>query len=145
MRLKTASMMLFWFGILAQSIVILFAVPEYVEYGYSPYLAPEKEGQITLKNIINFTYHGFIHCVHIIAGYFLATGKKKGIVIGLGISLLEIFGAFSPGSIEYMNTLGWIVIRIFFVVVIVLIISGRKDLSKLQTTNWRPWKDPRTK
>ena len=137
-------MMLFWFGILAQLITIMFVVPEYIEYGYSPFLTYEKEGQLTINNVIEFAYNGFIHCVHIVAGYLLAKGKKKGIVFGIGISLLEIFGAFSPGSIEYINTPAWIIIRIFFVIVIALIISGRKDLVRLQQENWRPWKNPKS-
>ena len=73
----------------------------------------------------------------------LAKGKKKGVVLGIGMSLLEIIGAFLPGPIQYIQTLGWITIRLLFVIVILLIISGRKELDYLKSENWRPWKDPR--
>jgi len=47
-------MILFWFGVIAQFITVMFVVPEYVEYGYSPFLTDEKEGALTLNNAISF-------------------------------------------------------------------------------------------
>jgi len=143
MRLKTASMMLFWFGILAQSITILIVSSEYFEYGYSAYLQGYEEKDYLVSNeVMKFAYYGFIHCAHIVAGYLLAKGKKQGILWGIGVCAVEIIGAFSPSSFQYVQTLGWIGIRIFFVIVLLLIISGRKELVRLKTENWRPWKNP---
>lgn len=139
-RLKSASMMLFWFGVLAQSITVIFVTTDFIKYGYSPYLIRWESNELTLINAFNIAYFGFIHLVHVLAGYFLAKGTKKGIALGIGIAALEIIGAFSSSSLQYLQTASWITIRIYFVIVIFLIITGKKDLLKLQSVNWRPWR-----
>ena len=140
-RLKSASMMLFWFGIIAQLVTVWFVISDYSEHGYVKYLTYEGRGELTPANVLGYAYSGFIHLVHVLAGYLLAKGSKKGIVLGIGIGILEIVGAFSPSSIQYIQTAGWILIRIYFVIVIALILTGRSELDNLKSANWRPWKN----
>lgn len=144
LRLKSASMMLFWFGILAQSITVWFVIGDVSEYGYARFLTYDKTDKLTPANLFGYAYFGFIHLVHVLAGYLLAKGSRKGIWLGLGISIYEIIGAFSPSSIQYMQTASWITIRIYFAIVIALILTGRSELNNLKLTNWRPWKNTLT-
>jgi len=143
LRLKSASMMLFWFGILAQLITVWFVISDVSEYGYPRFLTYDGTDKLTPDNVFGYAYFGFIHLVHVLAGYLLAKGSKKGIWLGIGISIFEIVDAFSPSSIQYMQTASWILVRIYFAIVIALIVTGRGELDNLKSENWRPWKNPR--
>jgi len=79
------------------------------------------------------------HGIHIVAGYFLAKGARMGIAFGLGISFIEVVFAFSPSGLQYFYTASFFGVRIYFAIVIFLIITARKELETLRTMNWRPW------
>lgn len=157
-------MMLFWFGVFAQLLITFVLVWNYYSEGYSNLLPIH---QLNLLVSINtFAYRGLAHFIHIAAAYWLAKGRKKGLIVGLFISIYEILsffvGGINLGTLVALPTAinmeqPWIpsinpelftpagfIIRVLFAIIIFLIISGRKDLPKLQTQNWRPWKNPRS-
>ena len=132
-------MLLFWFGVIAESIILLGRTQEYLlHHTLSHY--PESwfsNGYIVMLLIYNL----FVHVSHIVAGYLLAKGKKVGVVAGLAVVIYEtvFFIAITPQEVLSVDGMG---IRILFVIVGVLIVLGRKELGKLQTEKWRPWKNP---
>jgi hypothetical protein len=138
-------MILFWFGIFAENLVILVIVGEYKLYGYSTIVTPIRGPFLTdlsWLNPINFAYMGFGHFVHIFSAYWLAKGVKKGLILSFSISLFEIVSFLIPPYADLL-TPSSITIRILFAVIIYLMISGRKELVRLQSENWRPWKNPK--
>jgi len=58
--------------------------------------------------------------------------------------LYEIISFFVPEVNPAVLSFTGITIRVFFGIVIVLLVLGSKDLSKLKTENWRPWKHPKS-
>lgn len=141
LTLKISALILFWFGIIAQSIIVLGSLSELSLDGHLTFLIRYSEKEV-FHNAVNFTYLGFGHFVHIVAAYWLAKGTKKGIILALAISIYEIVTFLPPGLNQYLFTYSSIGIRILFGVVIVLIILGRKELERLRFAHWRPWKNP---
>jgi len=137
LRLKSASMMLFWFGVIFESIIIIGFSAQYITNGYFEQLTVFGPFAPVL-NMINFTWLLLGHIMHIVSAYFLSKGSRKGVVFALIVSGYETIGflILSPSVFSSPSGLG---IRIYFVIIIILIILGRKDLSKLRTQNWRPW------
>ena len=136
--------MLFWFGIVFEFIMLYGSYAEYRLHGQIKTLMPFESEQYEILNIINFIYLGFGHFIHIFAGYWIAKGHRKGVIIGIALSTYEIVSFLLPGTSYVLLEPSGIAIRIFFGVVIWLIITGRKDLHKLKIENWRPWKNPKT-
>jgi len=144
MRLKIGSMMLFWFGIIWLTLDNMRYLPEIFSTGTMDGLNYEMIFRDPLWGIMFIPYTLFGHLVHIGAGYWISKGSKIAVIVGIGVGLYEIIAFFVPEVNPLVISVEGITIRIFFGILIVLLIWGRKDLSKLQTENWRPWKDPRT-
>ena len=143
LRLKIAAMILFWFGVIWQFLAVIHFVLEYYHYRTFFDIDVElifSEGiPVTL-----FFIHFFVHVQHIIGGYWLSRGKRAGVILGVSVSLYEIVSFLVPEVTSVLLTPEGITIRILFAIVIFLIVSGRKELTRLQSENWRPWKNPRT-
>jgi len=143
LKLKIAAFILFWFGVVFEFVILSGAFVQFRLYGYSEILMPFKSEAYEIFNIPNLIYTGFVHFIHIVAGYWIAKGSNKGVILGIALAIFEIVPFLViPASQQTLFTPQGIAIRILFAVVIWLIISGRKDLSKLQLSNWRPWKNP---
>jgi len=160
-------MMLFWFGVVAQLMVTFGSLWQYSTTGQSIHLGLGYNWVNDLDFSMRFIYLGFAHFIHITAGYWLSKGSRKGLALGLFISVYEIIpffiGGISLGNLHNLPTTiqtiePWMpsinpllltpdgfAIRVFFAVNIFLLIWGRKDLSKLQELNWRPWKNTKRK
>jgi len=136
LRLKSASMMLFWFGVIFESIIIIGFSSQYITKGYFEQLTVFPS-TFLLFNIVNFTWLALGHIMHIVSAYFLSKGSRFALIV-CGYETIG-FLILSPSVLSSPSGLG---IRIYFVLIIILIILGRKDLSKLQSENWRPWKNP---
>ena len=136
-------MILFWSGVIAESIMLLGSIREYVLH-HTLFQYPESWFSNNYIVLI-LIYYLFVHVSHIVAGYLLAKGTKKGLVLGLTVGLYEIFAFFIPPIPSDLFTPGGIAFRILFAFVIFLIIAGRKEIVNLQKENWRPWKNPRNK
>ena len=134
-------MILFWFGVMTEFFILLGAYIEYKNYGYSEMLTPLPSNESILNALI-FVSTGFIHIIHIVSGYWLSKGTKKSAIMGVSLSLFEIVSFFVPHINPVLYAPEGIAIRILFALVILLIISGRKELDNLKTENWRPWKNP---
>lgn len=132
--------MLFWFGVFAQLLIINETILRYQNTGEFFYLFPDN----ILANIWNISYKFFGHFVHIAAAFWLSKGKIHGAILGLAISLYEIIPFLIPPFIPNFLTVQGIGIRVLFGIIIMLIVLGWKDLPKLQMSNWRPWKNPKT-
>lgn len=133
-------MMLFWFGI-GVLLLMMFVIPgQYYFFGHSEFLTPYTNNWY---NALHFIYY-LGHFIHIIAAYWLSTGKNKGLVLGIAISLYEIVSFLVPTIDPSLYTPRSLAIRILFGIVILLIILGRKELPNLQTQSWRPWKNPKS-
>lgn len=142
-RLKTASMILFWFGILFQFFAIVRFAFDYNKetlFGMNPSFV----NSLGVIGIVWIIYLLFAHVTHIVSGLLISRGKSSGIVIGLILGFYEIVGFLIPSPDPVLFTPHGIGIRILFAFVIFLIISGRKELPILQSANWRPWKNPKT-
>ena len=146
-HIKIASILLFWFGVIAQLITVFLVTVEYTIPGRSYHILPIF-GPYNWVTVQIIAYVGFAHFIHIVAAYWLSKGRKKGIVLGLGISLYEIipflngFDLIDPT--ESIYSIFGLFVRALFAVIIFLMISGRKELVRLQSENWRPWKNPKT-
>jgi hypothetical protein len=143
-RLKIAAMMLFWFGIIFESVILLSALFEFAKKGTLTELTPQLLffGISITFGIFYFFYTFLGHFIHIVAGYWLSKGRKKGIVVGLFMSFYEIISFFVPDINSVLYTPLGIAFRVFFAITIFLIITGTRDLFLLQSENWRPWKNP---
>ncbi len=140
MRLKVAAMILFWSGLMAESIILLGSIQEYLLH-HTLFHNPESWFSNSYI-VILIIYYMFVHVSHIVAGYLLAKGKKIGAVAGMAVVVYEtvIFIAITPQEVFSTGGMG---IRILFVIVGFLIVLGKRDLTKLYAENWRPWKNPR--
>ncbi len=139
MQLKIAAIILFWFGIIFQFSAIISYSREIYNHGTiqgAPVDIIFSNWFLVLVNIPNLL---FVHVVHIIAGYLLAKGKKVGAFAGTAVVVYEtvLFIAITPQEVFSAGGIGF---RILFVIVGILIVSGRNELFKLQSENWRPWK-----
>jgi len=151
-------MLLFWFGVAAQLIIVFIAAVDHAVRGYSD-IIPFTDLD-DLDDVPSILYPGFAHFIHMVAAYWLSKGRKKGLALGLFISTYEIVSFLIPavnlGTIHllpgpymeefFMPSISPLlyapqgfVIRVLFAVIIYLMISGRKELINLQTMNWRPW------
>lgn len=139
LQLKIGSMMLFWFGVFAELVILSGLWLRHYQGIELFFIIPND----TLTNIWNISYEYFGHFIHIIAAYLISKGKKIGVILALAISSYEILGFLVPVVHPSVFTVQGFGIRILFALVIILIIFGRKELSKLQTQNWRPWKNPK--
>jgi hypothetical protein len=143
MQLKIAAMILFWFGVVSQFLIIEVSVSEYLLYGKSKLLTPFGPNYYGWLNPFNFAYEGFVHLAHITAGYLLSKGSKKGVILGMVVSVFEIVPFLTPnfinGTLANQFSISY---RILFGIVVLLIIFGRKELHILQSAGWRPWKNP---
>jgi len=144
MRLKIAAMMLFWFGIVWQSLHLMRYLPEIFSTGTMNGLTYELIFADVLWGIIFIPYTLFGHLIHIGAGYWISKGSKIAVIVGVGLSLYEIISFFVPEVNPAVLSVSGITVRVFFGIVIVLLVLGSKDLSKLKTENWRPWKHPKS-
>src|SRR6267378_5762374 len=99
LQLKIAAMMLFWFGIVVESITFLGAIQEYLLH-HTLFHNPESwfSNSFIVMLII---YYMFVHVSHIVAGYLLAKGKKIGALAGMAVVVYEtvIFMAITPQEI----------------------------------------------
>ena len=144
LHLKSAAIILFWFGVIAEFFILAGAA---LEYNQTSTFQGMSFDYIFLEwhvGTLFLTYTLFVHCVHISAGYFLSKGLKIGLILGISVGLYEIIAFLVP----QINYEAWtlpvgIAIRIIFIITLFLIIIGKKDLIKLQSENWRPWKNPR--
>jgi len=134
-------MLLFWFGIVFQIFRFIILTGEYVLYGTIEHLTPEMIFDDSLS-ILYISYVLFIHFTHIVSGYWLSKGRKKGAIFGLGVGAYEIL-SFVIFNDPVLYTPYGMAIRILFAFVIYLIISGRKELITIGSENWRPWKNPK--
>ena len=134
-------MILFWFGIMTEFFILSGSLIQYKNYGYSEMLTPFASSE-SILNVLSFIYTGFGHLIHIVSGYWLSKGRKKGAILGASLSLYEIVSFFVPHINPVLYTADGIAIRILFALVVLLIISGRKGLNNLQSQKWRPWKNP---
>ncbi|MGI0021495.1 MAG: hypothetical protein ACRD9Q_01415 [Nitrososphaeraceae archaeon] len=145
-RLKVASMILFWFGISFESLVLIRTALQYyktgtiLDEGTRAYISQD----LIWFGVVHFASYMFGHIPHIIFGYWLSKGRMKGLVLGISIGLYEIVFYLVPKIEQDLFTPYAMTIRILFAIVIFLIISGRKELDTLKLENWRPWKNPRT-
>jgi len=145
LRLKSASMLLFWFGIFAEFFILAGAISEYAKSGTFHAMSFEFIFQEFVVGILFLFYSLFVHLFHIAAGYLLARGLKIGIILGISVSLYEIVTFAVPEIVyEAWLTPFGLAIRIIFIIVLILIIIGRNDYKKLERENWRPWKNPLT-
>lgn len=142
LQLKIASFILFWFGVMAQLLVTAIIGSEYLNMGYSPYLTTENSDPSSLKSIFNFVWYGFIHLVDLPIAYSISKGRKIGLILGIIISIWEIFGILSSQNVKFLFTPEGMFIRILFAFALFLFLSGRKELASLKSENWRPWKNP---
>lgn len=138
--LKLASMILFWFGVIATFFIWLGIAGEYGRSGYIERLTPP-EPSFFIFNILDFSWTAFAHIAHIIAGYFVARGNKTGFFFGIVISLYETVAFIVLFPEEVLSPFG-VAVRIIFAFVLFLLIYKRKELSSLQSSSWRPWKNP---
>lgn len=138
LRLKIASMILFWFGVIAELIVIVIALGQFYYDGYSRFLTPFKSSDVLL-NTANFVYTTFGHFVHMVSAYWLAKGTRKGIILALSLSIYEIVSFLVPRLDPDVYTISGFGIRVIFAIIIALLVLGRKDLPILKSANWRPW------
>ena len=136
--LNLASMILFWFGVIATFFIWLDLLIEYNTLGYIERLTPQGPS-FFIFDLLDFSWHAFAHISHITAGYFLARGSKAGFVFAIIIALWEILGVLI--IIDILSPFG-IAVRIIFAFVLFLLVYRRKELSFLQSSNWRPWKNP---
>lgn len=138
-RLKIAAMILFWFGVFFEFLVLADLPTEYYKRGTVGGIPLEIQLS-TWVTILNLVYNEFIHVAHIMTGYWLSKGTKHGVVLGVVVGIYEtaswISGNLHTGLLFNPDSIAF---RILFAIVIFLIISGRKDLDKLQTEKWRPW------
>ena len=141
-RLKVAALILFWFGVIWQFLSLVGYTLEYHLHGTFEGHTPEVVFYDWLSGAGYIAYSAFFHVVHIIAGFWLASGRQKGVYLGISVSLYEILAFLVPHIDPILFTPVGIPIRILFVFVIFLIISGRKELVNLKSENWRPWKKP---
>jgi len=141
--LKLSSSILFWFGILFQILAIIVNSLEYYRYGTISELSLELIFSEFWFGIVFLPYTLIGHLMHITFSYWIAKGKIIGMILGLGISVYEIFSFLVPGINPLLLTSPFgIPIRILFAVVIILIIYGRTSRIDLQSENWKPWKNP---
>jgi len=145
MRLKIGAMMLFWFGVVWQFLHLARYVPEILESGTMNGLTYTLIFSDVVWGLIFIPYTLFGHLIHIGVGYWISKGSQIAVIVGVGLSLYEIISFFVPEVNPLVLSVEGITIRVFFGIVIILLIWGRKDLSKLKTERWRPWKDPRIK
>ena len=143
-RLKIAAMILFWFGVIFQFSAIISYSREINIHGTiqgAPVDIIFSNWFLVLVNIPNLL---FAHVAHIIAGYLLAKGKKVGAVAGIAVVFYEtvLFIAITPQNVFSADGIGF---RILFVILGILIVSGRKELVNLKSENWKPWKNPLTR
>ncbi len=136
--LKLASMILFWFGVVAMFFISIATFQEYATQGYIERLTPPGPSFFVI-NVFDFIWVTFGHMTHIISGYFLAKGNKGGFIFAIIISLWEVIGV--AVIIDVLSPFG-IAVRIIFAFVLFLLIYKRKELISLQSSNWRPWKNP---
>ncbi|HEV2192379.1 MAG TPA: hypothetical protein VGR54_02035 [Nitrosopumilaceae archaeon] len=139
LQLKVAALILFWSGVIVESIMLLGSIHEYLLH-HTLFQYPESWFSNSYI-VMMLIYYLFVHVSHIVAGYLLAKGKKIGAVAGIAVVVYEtvFFIAITPQEVFSAGGIG---VRILFVIVGVLIISGRKELGSLQSENWRPWKKP---
>lgn len=142
-HLKVASMLLFWFGVAAQSIIVFVVTVDYATLGYSRVLMPLGPDNI-LVQAHHIAYMGFAHFIHIVSAYWLAKGRKKGVVLGLCISVYEIVTFVLPPFNPGLFTPDGFAIRVLFAVIIYFTVSGAGELDRLRSENWRPWKNPKS-
>src|SRR3990172_7529885 len=131
-------MILFWFGVIATFFIWLDLLIEYNTLGYIERLTPQGPS-FFIFDLLGFSWHAFVHIAHIIAGYFLARGSKSGFVFAIIISLYETVAFVGLFPEELLSPFG-IGFRIIFAFVLFLLVYGRKELSSLQPSNWKPWK-----
>jgi len=139
--LVLASLILFWFGVIWQFFGIVGFSLEYDQEGsYQGYTFDRilSGGLLTLPI---FIHDLFAHVAHIAAGFWLSKGKQKGVIGGIAIGFYEILIFMLPPFNYVLFDPFGISLRILFVVVIVLIIIGRKERLILESKNWRPWKN----
>ena len=143
MRIKLASMILFWFGIFAEFFILTGAASEYAKSGTFHGMSFEFIFQEFVVGILFLLYSFFVHLVHIAAGYFLARGLRIGLVLGILVSLYEIVTFALPEIVyeAWLTPFGFS-IRIVFIVVLILIVIGRNEYKQLEKEDWRPWKNP---
>ena len=94
-----------------------------------------------LLNIGLFVWTIGAHFMHVVSGYWIAKGLKKGIVFGFIVSGWETVGFL----ILFQDVLflpHGLAIRILFAAVMFFMIYGIKDLTKLKSANWKPWMNP---
>lgn len=140
--LKISAWILFWFGVANELLIILESLNDVSLYGYSSVLTPFPSEQLAL-NTANLIYNAFGHFMHIVAGFWLAKGTKKGIVFAISLSLYEIIPFLTPMELSELTSIGYL-IRILFGAIILLTILGRKELKRLGYENWRPWHNAKT-
>ncbi|MGI0087367.1 MAG: hypothetical protein ACREBI_05350 [Nitrosotalea sp.] len=133
---------MFWFGVVTEFIVLAgFSIAYYRHGTFGGILAGDIYSGGIL-NILYFLYLQFGHGVHILSGYWLSKGTKKGIVLGLSLCLFEIVPFLVPNVPSNWFDPQGIGLRIMFAFLIFLIVLGRKERLNLRTENWRPWKKP---
>lgn len=137
-------MILFWFGVIYQFVAIVDYPREYYTNNTIQGAPADLIFSHWLFILEGFIYPLFAHVAHIVAGYLLAKGKKTGAIAGIVIGLWETVPFFTWHINDTLAKPGDISVRILFGIMILLIILGRKELDKLQTENWRPWKNPRS-
>lgn len=146
MQLKIAAMLLFWFGVVYQFSAIISIPSEYYIHNTIQGARAVVIFSYWLFVLEGFIYPLFAHVAHIIAGYLLAKGNKIGAVAGITIGVWEIGGYLTFDINETLTKpVGTVFLIILFAIVILLIISGRKEIASLKSENWRPWKNPRVR
>jgi hypothetical protein len=142
MNLKIAAMILFWFGIYAEFLVLASFSILYYRYGTFEGNTLQQIFSGGFLNIIYFIYRQYGHGVHILSGYWLSKGRKKGIILGGSLCLYEIVSFLVPVIDPNLFTPYGMGVRILFAFVIFLLVIRRKELERLKSENWRPWKNP---
>ncbi len=138
--LVVAALILFWFGVYAEIMVIFVALGEIYFEGTTERMFPHRTN--LLINAANFTYFIFGHFVHMVAAYWLSKGRMKGMILGFSLSVFEIISFFLPTIDPSLFDLYGKAVRILFGLVIILLWLGRHELASLRTEKWRPWKNP---
>jgi len=142
LQLKIAALILFWFGIQAEFFILVGMPISYYRDGTIGGQYPQTIFEVWWRGAIFFMYTFFGHVTHIVSGYWLSKGNKKGIILSLSLCLYEIIPFLVPSESKNLFTWDGIGIRILFAFVIFLIVSGRKELIQLRSENWLPWKNP---
>lgn len=153
-KLKIAAILLFWFGVWAQSVAVFILVMGYgfklQSYQGGIPLVPLQDihGNLDVLGSVDMYLNvlGFqgVHFTHIVSAYWLSKGRKKGWVVAIAVSIYEIVSFLTPTVDPGLFTPYGFAIRVLFAIIIFLSISGRKKLIALRYENWRPWKNPKT-